>query len=171
MEWPAPPRQWRKPPWRVGDRSGPMQIAVLEIDLGKNSCSVVGLNGTGEVVLPRRMRRDTVVTLTSALPPCIIAIEACCGAHHLGRLLAAQGHSIRLMSPEYVRPYVKAQKIGDRTPRRLPKPRPGPPCASPSSSQRSSLTSSPCIRCARVSSGPGRRSRTSSVRSFSSGAI
>ena len=56
-----------------------MQIAVLGVDLGKNSCSVVGLNGTGEVVLRRRMRRDTLVTLTSALPPCIVAMEACCG--------------------------------------------------------------------------------------------
>jgi transposase len=89
-------------------------IAVLGIDLGKNSCSVVGLSGTGEVVLCRRMRRDTVVTLGASLPPCIMAMEACCGAHHLGRLLAAQGHSIRLMSPEYVRPYVKAQKNDDR---------------------------------------------------------
>src|SRR5215217_4694889 len=91
-----------------------MQVAVLGVDLGKNSCSVVGLNGTGEVVLRRRMRRDTLVTLASSLPPCIVAMEACCGAHHLGRLLAAQGHSIRLMSPEYVRPYVKAQKNDDR---------------------------------------------------------
>ena len=41
-------------------------------------------------------------------------MEACCGAHHLGRLLVAQGHTLRLMSPEYVRPYVKAQKNDDR---------------------------------------------------------
>ena len=91
-----------------------MQIAMLGIDLGKNSCSIVGLNGTGKVVLGRRMRRDTLVNLASSLPPCTIAMEACCGAHHLGRLLASQGHSIRLMSPEYVRPYVKAQKNDDR---------------------------------------------------------
>jgi transposase len=91
-----------------------MQIAMLGIDLGKNSCSIVGLNGTGKVVLRRRMRRDTLVNLASSLPPCTIAMEACCGAHHLGRLLASQGHSIRLMSPEYVRPYVKAQKNDDR---------------------------------------------------------
>ena len=45
---------------------------------------------------------------------CIVGMEACCGAHHLGRLFAAQGHDIRLMSPEYVRPYVKAQKNDDR---------------------------------------------------------
>ena len=48
------------------------------------------------------------------LPSCIVAMEACCGAHHMGRALATQGHTVRLMSPEYVRPYVKAQKTDDR---------------------------------------------------------
>ena len=91
-----------------------MDIAVLGIDLGKNSCSVVGLDRSGKVVLRRRMQRKTIVTMAAKLSPCIIAMEACCGAHHLGRLLAAQGHTLRLMSPEYVRPYVKAQKNDDR---------------------------------------------------------
>ncbi len=91
-----------------------MDIAVLGIDLGKNSCSVVGLDGSGKVTLRRRMQRKTIVALTSKLTPCIIAMEACCGAHHLGRVLSAQGHTVRLMSPEYVRPYVKAQKNDDR---------------------------------------------------------
>jgi transposase len=91
-----------------------MEIAVLGIDLGKNSCSVVGLDGSGRVVLRRRMHRDSVVKLASGLPPCIVAMEACCGAHHLGRLLQEMGHQVRLMSPEYVRPYVKAQKNDDR---------------------------------------------------------
>jgi transposase len=48
------------------------------------------------------------------LAPCIVAMEACCGAHQLGRILRAQGHQVRLMSPEYVRPYVKAYKNDDR---------------------------------------------------------
>ena len=91
-----------------------MDIHVLGIDLGKNSCSVVGLDPTGRVVLRRRMRRESIVGLAAKLPGCIVAMEACCGAHHLGRLLAAQGHEVRLMSPEYVRPYVKAQKNDDR---------------------------------------------------------
>ena len=91
-----------------------MDIAVLGIDLGKNSCSVVGLDGSGKVTLRRRMQRKTIVALAVKLSPCIVAMEACCGAHHLGRVLAAQGHTIRLMSPEYVRPYVKAQKNDDR---------------------------------------------------------
>jgi transposase len=91
-----------------------MQIAVLGIDLGKNSCSVVGLDAAGRVVLRRRMHRDSVIKLAAGLPSCIMAMEACCGAHHLGRLLQDQGHQVRLMSPEYVRPYVKAQKNDDR---------------------------------------------------------
>ncbi|GLS32290.1 Transposase [Mesorhizobium albiziae] len=89
-------------------------IAVLGIDLGKDSCSVTGLDAGGHVVLRRRMRRDSVIKLAAGLPPCVMAMEACCGAHHLGRLLRTQGHDVRLMSPEYVRPYVKAQKNDDR---------------------------------------------------------
>src|ERR1043166_589573 len=91
-----------------------MDIHVLGIDLGKNSCSVVGLDPTGRVVLRRRMRRGSILGVAGELPGCVVAMEACCGAHHLGRLLAAQGHEVRLMSPEYVRPYVKAQKNDDR---------------------------------------------------------
>jgi transposase len=62
----------------------------------------------------RRLRRESVVALAAKLPGCVVAMEACCGAHHLGRQLAAQGNQVRLMSPEYVRPYVKAQKNDHR---------------------------------------------------------
>jgi transposase len=91
-----------------------MRIAVLGVDLGKNVCSIVGLDEAGAVVLRRRARRDTLIKFVGNLPACIVAMEACCGAHDLGRLFAAQGHDVRLMSPEYVRPYVKAQKNDDR---------------------------------------------------------
>jgi transposase len=91
-----------------------MEIAVLGIDLGKNNGSLVGLDSAGQVVVRRRLRRDCVIKFASGLAPCVVAMEACCGAHHLGRILGGQGHQVRLMSPEYVRPYVKAQKNGDR---------------------------------------------------------
>jgi transposase len=91
-----------------------MAIAVLGIDLGKNSCSVAGLDGTGRVVLRRRLTRESVVRLAGTLPACVMAMEACCGAHHLGRVLREQGHEVRLMPPEYVQPYVKAQKNDER---------------------------------------------------------
>ena len=91
-----------------------MSIAVLGIDLGKNSCSLAALDEHGVVVKRRRLRRESIAKYTTALSPCIVAMEACCGAHYLGRLLESQGHTVRLMSPEYVRPYVKAQKNDDR---------------------------------------------------------
>jgi transposase len=89
-------------------------IAVLGIDLGKNSCSLAGLDSTGAVVMRRKMTREGVMAFTAALPACVVAMEACCGAHFLGRKIADQGHTVRLMSPEYVQPYVKAQKTDDR---------------------------------------------------------
>lgn len=91
-----------------------MRIAVIGIDLGKNSCSLAALDEQGAVVKRRRLRPDSIPSFTKGLAPCVVAMEACCGAHHLGRLLAAQGHQVRLMSPEYVRPYVKAHKNDDR---------------------------------------------------------
>jgi transposase len=90
------------------------QIAVLGIDLGKNVCSLAGLDQTGKVVLRRRMKRGGLPAFIERLAPCMIAMEACCGAHHLGRIFADQQHQVRLMSPEYVQPYVKAQKNDDR---------------------------------------------------------
>jgi len=85
-------------------------IAVLGIDLGKNSCSLAGQDATGRVVLRRRLRRGSLEGFVSGLGHCVVAMEACCGAHHLGRKFAARGLEVRLMSPEYVRPYVKAHK-------------------------------------------------------------
>ena len=87
-----------------------MQISILGIDIGKNNCSVVGVDDHGAAVVRRTMRRQTLIEFVEKLPTCIIAMEACCGAHHLGRLFVARGHDVRLMSPEYVRPYVKTQK-------------------------------------------------------------
>ena len=91
-----------------------MDISVLGVDLGKNVCSVVGLDASGAVVMRRKVRRETLIALAEKLSPCVVGMEACCGAHHLGRVFAAHGHDVRLMSPEYVRPYIKAQKNDDR---------------------------------------------------------
>jgi transposase len=62
----------------------------------------------------RKMTREGVLAFAAELPSCVVAMEACCGAHFLGRTFEAQGHEVRLMSPEYVQPYVKAQKTDDR---------------------------------------------------------
>jgi transposase len=91
-----------------------MTVAILGVDLGKDICSVVGVDESGAVLLRRRMRRKTLIRFVADLPACIVAMESCCGAHHIGRIFVGQGHEVRLMPPEYVRPYVKAHKNDDR---------------------------------------------------------
>src|SRR5918994_2119490 len=89
---------------------GAMTIVTLGLDLGKNWIHMVGFDSQGNIVLSRRVRRRQLVTLTANMPACLIGMEACSGAHHLGRALEAQGHTVRLMPPQYVKPFVKANK-------------------------------------------------------------
>ena len=91
-----------------------MSINTLGIDLGKTVCHMVALDEGGQILFRRKLRRDQVLRMTANLPACRIGLEACCGAHHLGHRLSAQGHDVRLMPPEYVRPYVKSNKNDDR---------------------------------------------------------
>ncbi|MGE3510227.1 MAG: IS110 family transposase [Vicinamibacterales bacterium] len=87
-----------------------MEIRTIGIDLGKTSFHAVGLDATGAVVLRRRFSRPQLMRFMVTLPPCLVGMEACCGAHHMGRALGGFGHDVRLMPPKYVRPFVKAQK-------------------------------------------------------------
>lgn len=87
-----------------------MTIVTLGLDLGKNWVHMVGFDGSGRIVLRRRVRRRQLLGLTANMPRCLIGMEACSGAHHLGRALRAQGHEARLMPPQYVKPFVKANK-------------------------------------------------------------
>jgi transposase len=73
-----------------------MNIVVLGIDLGKNSCRLAGLDGCNVVVLRRWMRREAIENFVGGRRPCVVAMEACCGAHHLGRVFGARGHEVRL---------------------------------------------------------------------------
>ena len=91
-----------------------MDIAVLGIDLGKTVCSLAGLDRSGAVVFRRRIQRFRLLGFLADLPPCIVAMEACGGAHHTARFCLRHGHKPRLMSPLYVRPYVKVHKNDDR---------------------------------------------------------
>ena len=77
-----------------------MDIAVLGIDLGKAVCSLAGVDGKGLVVfLRRRIQRFRLLEFLAQLPPCIVAMEARGGAHHVGRFCLQFGHEPRLMSP------------------------------------------------------------------------
>ena len=113
MEWPAPPSGVVGSPAVQEEEWEWISLSLASI-WGKNLCSVVGLDAFGAVVMRPKMRRETLIALAEKLPACIVGMEACCGAHHLGRAFAAHSHDVRLMSPEYVRPYVKAQKNDDR---------------------------------------------------------
>jgi transposase len=85
-------------------------IAVIGIDFGKNSFHVVGLDQCGTIVLRQRWSRGQVEARFANMPPCLVGVEACVGAHHLSRKLKTLGHDVRLMSARYVRPYSKGQK-------------------------------------------------------------
>lgn len=87
-----------------------MMIVTLGLDLGKNWIHMVGFDNTGEIVFRRRTRRSQLLKVTANIPGCLIGMEACTGAHHLARALQAQGHDARLMPPQYVKPFVKANK-------------------------------------------------------------
>jgi len=85
-------------------------IAVIGIDIGKNSFHIVGLDERGAIVLRQRWSRGQVEARFANMPPCLVGMEACVGAHHLSRKLQGFGHDARLMPAKYVRPYSKGQK-------------------------------------------------------------
>ena len=85
-------------------------IAVIGIDIGKNSFHVVGQDERGAIVLRQKWSRGQVEARFANMPPCLVGMEACVGAHHLSRKLNSLGHDARLMPAKYVRPYSKGQK-------------------------------------------------------------
>lgn len=87
-----------------------MEVQTLGIDLGKSVFHVVGLDERGVIALKRRLTRTQLAVLVGNLPRCIVAMEACPGSHHMARCVAAHGHTVRLLPPQYVRPYVKTNK-------------------------------------------------------------
>jgi transposase len=86
------------------------EIAVIGIDIGKNSFHLVGQDRRGSIVLRQKWSRGQVEARLANVRPCLIGMEACVGAHHLSRKLGALGHDARLMPAKYVRPYSKGEK-------------------------------------------------------------
>lgn len=87
-----------------------MQISTIGLDLAKNVFQIHGVDAEGQVVIRRQLRRRQVIAFFSALPPCLVGMEACGSAHYWGRELQALGHEVRLIPPAYVKPYVRRQK-------------------------------------------------------------
>lgn len=90
-----------------------MAIVTLGIDLAKNVFALHGVDATGQAVLLRpSLARGKLLELVASLPPCLIGMEACSGAHHWARLFSAHGHTVRLMAPKFVAPYRLSGKRG-----------------------------------------------------------
>ena len=87
-----------------------MKITTVGIDLAKNVFQVHAVDDRGAVVLRKQLRREQMTVFFANLPACVIGMEACGGAHHWARTLKSLGHDARLMSPQFVKPYVKSNK-------------------------------------------------------------
>jgi len=85
-------------------------VTLIGIDLGKHSFHLHGQDRHGKAVLRKKCSRKQLIELVSRLQPCTIVMEACAGAHHMARQLMALGHDARLISPQFVRPFVKSNK-------------------------------------------------------------
>src|SRR3977135_454270 len=85
-------------------------ITTIGFDIAKSVFQVHGVDAAGEVVIRRQLKRRSVLAFFQKLPPCLVGIEACASSHHWSRELQALGHTVRLMPPAYVKPYVKRQK-------------------------------------------------------------
>lgn len=86
------------------------KITTIGLDIAKHVFQVHGVDGAGAIMIRRKLRRNDVVEFFSALPPCLIGVEACATGHHWARVLMALGHEVRLMPASYVKPYVTRQK-------------------------------------------------------------
>ena len=85
-------------------------IATVGLDLAKNVFQVHGADASGRTELRKKLRRDQVLAFFSQLQPCVVAMEACGGAHCWGREIGKLGHEVRLIPPTYVKPFVRRQK-------------------------------------------------------------
>lgn len=87
-----------------------MQIVRIGLDLAKNVFAVHGVDARDEAILRKTLRRDAVAQFFADLPPCVVGMEACSGSHYWARVFADLGHEVRLISPQFVTPYVKSNK-------------------------------------------------------------
>src|ERR671930_1492810 len=86
------------------------EMSVVGIDLAKRTFHVVGMDATGQILCRKRLSRNALMPSIAQLPPVMIGLEACGGAHYWARRFREHGHTVKLMAPQFVKPYVKANK-------------------------------------------------------------
>jgi len=86
------------------------QVSTIGLDLAKNTFQAHGADAAGNAVFRKKLRRDQVLAFFAAHEPCVVAMEACPGAHHWGREIGNLGHTVKMIAPAYVKPFVKRQK-------------------------------------------------------------
>lgn len=87
-----------------------MKITTIGIDLAKEVFQIHGVNEYGKIVLRKQLRRSAMTKFFANLAPCLIGMEACGSSHHWARKLSGFGHTVKLMAPQFVKPYVKTNK-------------------------------------------------------------
>jgi len=87
-----------------------MDVTTVGIDLAKQVFQVHGVDGRGAVLIRKQLKRAEVVRFFATLSPCLVGMEACASAHHWARRIQACGHTVKLMAPQFVKPYVKSNK-------------------------------------------------------------
>lgn len=87
-----------------------MAITTLGMDLAKNVFQVHGVDERGAAALRKQLKRDQVLALFARLLPCLIGLEVCGGAHYWAQKLVELGHQVKMMAPQFVKPYVKTNK-------------------------------------------------------------
>ena len=111
----APSTGINVPKWKccnspLNERASDMKITTVGIDLAKDVIQVHAIDEHGKAVVKKAMKRGKVLEYFANLPPCLIGMEACGSAHHWYRQLSQYGHTVKLMAPQYVKPYVKTNK-------------------------------------------------------------
>jgi transposase len=86
------------------------EVSVIGLDVAKSVFQIHGADRHGRAVLHKRLRRGQMQGYFAQLKPCVVGIEATQGAHYWARVLTAHGHSVRLISPHFVKPFLKSQK-------------------------------------------------------------
>ena len=94
----------------MSNNAGNDLVTTVGIDLGKNTFHICGMNQRGAIVLKERLSRAKLPKRFANMPRCLVGMEACAGAHHVGRQLTALGHDVRLIPAKYVKPFLKGHK-------------------------------------------------------------